>query len=48
MSDTALGRIIRAAASYLLPLIGAAFLLVAIIHALGGPCLLLGSIACSF
>ena len=33
---------------YVLPAAGAYFLLTAIVHGLGGPCLLPGSIACSF
>lgn len=33
---------------YALPIVGAGYLVTAIIYAFGGPCLLPGSIACSF
>ncbi len=51
-SDWTTGRVIRdtarALAKNFLPIVGAVFLLAALIHACGGPCILPGSIACSF
>jgi len=51
-NEWATGRAIRDATRttvrYFLPTVGALFLLAAIIHACGGPCILPGSIACSF
>ena len=49
---TATGRALRDATRsfwrWVAPAVGAIFLLTALVHALGGPCLLPGSIACSF
>ena len=49
---TATGRALRdgtrAVIRYGLPIVGAVFLLTAIVHTMGGPCLLPGSVACSF
>jgi hypothetical protein len=39
---------LRHISRYALPAAGAFFLLTAIVHGFGGPCLLPGSIACSF
>lgn len=49
---TATGRALRDGTSavirYGLPFVGAVFLLTAIVHLMGGPCLLPDSVACSF
>lgn len=51
-NEWATGRAIRDTTRFLvrnvLPIAGAVFLLAAVVHALGGPCIIPGSIACSF